>query len=423
MLRRKKFQQLAERAKEVLEKRPLKKRTISYDDVYKLIDELDLCQVELELQYEDLQSALLELEESRHRYANLYDFIPFGYFTLNQHGRILEVNEAGANLIGIKKQKLIDSNLSRYMIANSQPIFNEHCNSTLNEMSLNTCEVKFLRKGGSSFYAQINSKAIANSITDEKYLLMFITDISNQKEQEEHLHSHKHKIASMDRTRSMGEFAEIISHELNHPLGVILNYLHGSIRRLEQGSFELKDIVHALKQASEQSQRVTEIILRMKNFTYKGTMNFELIDINDIIKVVISLIQYETLEFPINIHYLPIKNPPLLTVDKIHIEQVMVNIARNAIEAMRDAKVSEPRLIIEANQVTPNSIEICVIDNGPGVQSDTLPKLFSPYFTTKPYGVGLGLAVSRTIIEAHGSQLVVEANPFGGACFKFILTS
>lgn len=413
--------QLREKAEKILATRTRPKQTLTYNDVSKLSQELELNKIELELQTENLQMSLMEIEKLKSKYIDLYDFIPIGYFTLNANGQIIEANEAAAHLFGLKKNSVVGHNISRYILPNHHMAFNEHCHNVLNNASLNTCEIKMLRKDNPIFYGQLTSKSTLNALTGEKYLLTFIVDITECKQKNEYLHHHQNKIAYHDRNISIEKLTSVLAHELNHPLAVIENYLHGCIHRLESNNFVMADIINALKQAAKQTHRAAEVILRMKNFNCNGTLNFEPVNINDLIQQAISLINYEKWDYPITISFQPNKTLPDISIDKIHIEQVIINLARNAIEAMRDAGTSDPRLRIEATQLKKNTIEICVIDNGPGICQYTLHKLFNPYFTTKPYGIGIGLAVCRSIIEAHGGELYVESNHIYGACFKFSL--
>ncbi len=120
-------------------------------------------------------------------------------------------------------------------------------------------------------------------------------------------------------------------------------------------------------------------------------------------------------------HYESVNSLPLVKLDKLHIQQVILNLARNSIEAMRDANTKEPKLFIEVRLVNNNVIEITILDNGPGFEQALAHKLFEPHFTTKTYAMGLGLSVSRTIVEKHGGQLTAQVNASGGAYFQMTL--
>jgi two-component system sensor kinase FixL len=203
-------------------------------------------------------------------------------------------------------------------------------------------------------------------------------------------------------------------------LSVIFNYIQGCIRRIENGNVTMEELATALKQAAKQSMRASEVILRLKNFKHNGLLNRELVCIDEMLQEVIISIEHEIANSPVEISYRSCKFPPI-NIDKTHIQQVIFNLARNAIEAMRDSNVASPHLIIETNQPRKNEIQIKVMDNGPGIAEDSLLALFDPHFTTKSYGVGLGLSVSQSIVRAHGGEIVAENNFFGGACFSFSL--
>ena len=171
----------------------------------------------------------------------------------------------------------------------------------------------------------------------------------------------------------------------------------------------------------QQLSRMSDYILHMKNFRYKGNDDRQATCIDEMINGAIDLIKTEISELPVNIRYRKNKNTPQVMVDKLYIQQVIMSLARNAIEAIRDADIEDPKVTIEVNQLSEQQVEISILDNGPGFATHEAHKLFDPNFTTKPYGMGLGLTVSRSIIESHGGNLSADLNPTYGACFKFTL--
>lgn len=415
------IEDLRKRAENVLSSRREEKKQISYSEVNHIINDLSLHQIELDLQNESLQNAVLEINQSRNKYADLYDFIPIGYFILNQQGVILDVNQAGADLFEVKKNHLINQILLQYVVPSFQSMYLEHRKNILKDVLLGACEVKLKKKSGLEFYAEINSKLILNRLTGESEILTTIIDISDRKQKEEILHNQKFKIANTERHLSLEKLASVIAHELTQPLAITANYLHGSIHRLESGQYDLDTVIDALKKAAEQYHRTSEIIMRMKDYSCKGILHYEHYDINQLINESADLIKYETLDFHVSIQYYLTSNLPFIRIDKIQIQQVILNIARNAIEAMRDAETINPFLNIQTNQRDIDTIEVCITDNGPGISNDIIQLLFHHNFTTKSYGIGLGLAISQSIIEAHGGKLFIEPSMSRGACFKFTL--
>jgi len=394
----------------------------SKNNFNELIEELMTHHLELEMQHLNLVEAHEEIEESRKKYSILYDLAPLGYFTLNRKGLITEVNVASADLLGIQKPMLLNRSLARYVAPEYQSIFAEFIHHSFKQTKINSCELKLMKRDGPVFYAKLEGRVIREEADVESKLLLMVTDTTTDgKLIEKNIRPHQASTSGGNRTSSINVATSLVAKEINQPLGVISNYVHGCIRRLESGSFETDNILLALKQMSTQLNRATDIIMRMSNLHYKSASEKQYTCLDTMINEVISLLNYEITDFPVTIQYKKNKHIPKIAMDKLHIQQVILHLARNAIEAMRDARIEEPKLTIQVNQENVAMIEICILDNGPGFPHENTHKLFEPHFTTKPYGVGLGLVISRNIVESHGGKLLAELNPTYGACFKFTL--
>jgi two-component system sensor kinase FixL len=264
-------------------------------------------------------------------------------------------------------------------------------------------------------------KVVDNIHTGNQQLLIFVTDVSTRKLADDSLHQQRIKIASIDRLRSLNELVHGIAQDQNRLLTMMNNYLYGCIQRLERGDFGRDELAQTLKKVVNQSRELAEIITNRKSIISKGTLRYEYSNLSVIIHQTISLITHEMIDFPIIIQYEAAAHYSKVKIDKFHIQQTILSLSRNAIEAMRDCNILEPKLLIETAHVSPNMIEVAFFDNGPGFDQDLISKLFEPHFTTKSYGIGLGLTVSRAIIEKHGGQLFALSNPSGGACVGFTL--
>lgn len=419
-MHKKTFNDLQKRAIQLLKKCRLPK-AIPNQLVSQLIDDLTTYQIELEIQNEDLLKTQIKLEESHTKYIELYDLAPVGYFSINKEGIIKEVNQAGCDLLGLKKHTLLNRCFSRFIIPEQQGLFSQYRNRAFKELSKLSFEIKLLRWTQPTFHALIECKVVQNSSTGFQQLLTFVSDISARKIEEASLHQHRAKMASLDRLRSLNEFMYGMAQEQNRSLTLMNNYLQGCIKRLENGNCQINEFLPILNKISNQTRILTDVILNRRTVASKCSFHFEYDNINTIINQSIKLLTHEFFDYPVIIQYEAIENISRVKLDKLHIQQVIMNLARNAIEAMRDSHIIEPKLLIETAQPNVNTIEITLFDNGPGLSQELIPKLFEPHFTTKSYGIGLGLTVSRAIIEKHGGHLLALSNPSGGACFKFTL--
>lgn len=231
---------------------------------------------------------------------------------------------------------------------------------------------------------------------------------------------HQSDLAHVDRLNIMGEMASGLAHELNQPLSAISTYCQAGLRIIDASSEKPEKLVHALKQASLQAQRAGKIVHRMRQFGSKGKARRTTMDINDVILNAIGFVDPVLTLQGISRRLELTKNLPLIIADNIQIEQVVINLLQNAVEAIATANTSSPTLIISSRHIE-NHIEITVHDNGPGVERSMLNTIFDAFYSSKTEGMGLGLAISRSIIEAHGGQLRVESQPGSGTAFYFTL--
>jgi two-component system sensor histidine kinase DctS len=246
-------------------------------------------------------------------------------------------------------------------------------------------------------------------------------DITEKRKIEEKEKQRVLELAHVSRLSTMGEMATQIAHELNQPLSAIKTYSEACLNLMKAQSQANPDLISALRAIKHQAQRSGDIIHGLRNFVSKGELLKSTTDINTVVQSVINLAMSELRKNKVNVNYLLDEALPLIVTEKILIEQVILNLIRNAVDAMADADSAIREIHIQTSKNKDNMIEVRISDTGPGLDADQIQTIFNTFVTTKPQGIGMGLPISRTIIEAHGGKLIVESEKNNGASFVFTL--
>ncbi|SFG31877.1 PAS domain-containing sensor histidine kinase [Neptunomonas qingdaonensis] len=253
-----------------------------------------------------------------------------------------------------------------------------------------------------------------------EYYSIIGRDITLKRRAEEQAKRQQLEMAHMSRLLSVGEMATGLAHEINQPLAAILNYCRGSLRRLEEGTNEsnLPQITHSMKLITKQAKRAAEIVKRMRSFVKRTDFQRVEFSINESCVDVIGFLNQEAIDHNITFSFELDPKAPKLLADKIQIEQVLLNLVRNAIEAYSECNKPYRPVIITTRQ-SQGYIYISVQDEGNGISAEGLNTLFEPFITSKSTGLGMGLAISQTIVETHGGQLWAESDGINGTQFHF----
>lgn len=251
-------------------------------------------------------------------------------------------------------------------------------------------------------------------------------DITERRSAEERERRRLAEIAHVSRLSTLGEMISGLAHEINQPLAAASNFARACQRWPQTAKTPVpNEVMRLVQKILSQTERAGEIVKRLTTFVRKGVSSPSLVDANSIVRDVIALTKsclYPAMQHDIDTPLLAdlATNLPKVSVDPIQIEQVLVNLIRNAIESTQDAESSAA--VVIRTQLVAQAIQVSVADSGSGIESPTpTDQLFEPFFTTKPEGIGLGLSISRSIIENHGGKLWVEQNDEGGATFFFTL--
>jgi C4-dicarboxylate-specific signal transduction histidine kinase len=232
------------------------------------------------------------------------------------------------------------------------------------------------------------------------------------------------ELAHVSRVTTMGELAASIAHEVNQPLGAIANNVNACLRLLATGSENLQEFEGALSDIVKGVDRVNNIIVRMRALAKKVPPEMARLHLEDVVNDVLTLIHHELTRRHVTIHTELSKDLPPILGDRVQLQQVLLNLVMNGVEAMNEVAEGERKILIRARRHEHNgqpAVLVSVQDSGVGLKPAEVDRLFEAFYTTKAHGIGMGLAISRSIVEAHGGRLWVAPAGGPGATFEFIL--
>lgn len=219
----------------------------------------------------------------------------------------------------------------------------------------------------------------------------------------------------------VGEMASNIAHEINQPLTAIVSYTQSCLRLIRGTAEQQARVPMLLEQINTQAQRTANIINHLRNFISGGAPHREAIELPKLVRCAINLMRGDLIRHHIRLNIKARPSLPQVEADPIQIEQTILNLLRNASEAMDEVEADSRQLLIILDRLSHTHVTVSISDTGPGIRDDDRDKISTPFFSTKENGMGLGLAISRAIIEDHGGQLSHKNNPHGGTTFTFSL--
>ena len=247
------------------------------------------------------------------------------------------------------------------------------------------------------------------------------TDITDRKQTAEVAREQEERLQRTSRLITMGEMASTLAHELNQPLAAIANYCAGSVTRLQSGKAKAEDVLAAMQKASFQAERAGKIIRRVREFVKKSEPRRSAVKITEVLEDAIGFADIDARRTGMRIHTEIEPELPPVYADRIMIEQVLLNLIRNGLDAMNDTLPEARVLTVRVHRFGDAAVEVAVIDRGHGISEEGRRQLFTPFYTTKAEGMGMGLNICRSIVEFHNGRLLVDPNPEGGTIFSFTL--
>ncbi len=342
---------------------------------------------------------------------------------IDHRGVIEAFNRAAERMFGYTMPETVGTNVSRLMPEPHRSQHDGHIKRYLDSGIAHIIgigrEVEARRKDGSIFPVFLAVGRIPDS--DPPRFVGFLHDLTARREAAVEQQRMQLRIARVSHLATMGEMAAAIAHEINQPLAAISNYAMACERLLEAEDPELAEIQAAMRQISGQALRAAEIIRRVRNLVRARAPSRAPASINRLVEELSVLTRSDAQLHGVQLVLELASELPRIEVDGIQVQQVLLNLIHNAIEALTADGAAERRVTVLTRRLATGEIEIGVLDNGPGVDPSIAGRIFDPFCTTKEQGTGLGLAISRSIVEAHRGRLEYRPNSPRGACFLVTL--
>ena len=350
---------------------------------------------------------------------SILETIPEAMIVIDEAGTMRDFSQAAERLFGWTASEVTGKNVKMLM---PSPYRNAHDGYL--QRYYRTGEKRIIgigrvvvgeRKDGSTFPMELAVGEM--KVADVRFFTGFIRDLTERQHTETRLQELQSELVHVSRLTALGEMASALAHELNQPLSAIANYLKGSKMLLERAVVPYERVAEAIDRAANEALRAGEIIRRLRDFVSRGETERRIESLPKLIEEASALALVGAKEHGVRVRFDLDPNVDLVLADKVQIQQVVLNLIRNAVDAMLES--DQRNLTVTVVPAANDMALVSVADSGPGVSGDIVGQLFQPFITTKRSGMGVGLSISRTIVEAHGGRIWVEANEGGGAVFRF----
>jgi PAS domain S-box-containing protein len=345
----------------------------------------------------------------------IYRLSPVAMCTFDWTGQIVMMNPVLPQSLGYTEAELLGRPAIELVHPDDVDVINEQFRTlTTKETALSNVEMRVRRKDGtyrvlswdvSSSPAELRLYGVARDVTDSRRIEREMTE-------------RRDEMSHLLRLQTMGEMASEIAHELNQPLTAIVAYARGASNRLRSSDVPTEELSDLMGKVATQALRAAELIRRIRSYARKAEIDTEPCDLNELVRNAVGLLGAGR-RTKAKLRLVLDDRLPRIAADAIQIEQVILNLVRNGIEAA--SETGEPALTIRTDLTEGDEVRLSVTDNGPGLEDVGADQIFDPFYTTKAAGVGLGLSISRTIVEAHGGRIWAEPHDTGGSTFRFVL--
>jgi len=369
-----------------------------------------------------LQDGLVALQISERRWLGLYKNTAVGIALADREGRILKANPALQQMLGYGEADIVGVSLIDITEESQRAMTKRNVHGLFDGVIDNYhVQKRYEKKNGGLLWANVSVSLIPAVDREGPRLAVIVEDVSSHKQAESALAAIQAELARVSRFTTMGELVASIAHEVNQPLSAIVTNSQAALRWLARDTPDLDEVVAALNRVNRDASLAGDVIARIRNFLSMGGIKREPVQVRRIVDDLLLMLQSVLLESGVQVKVRIAPGLPELQADPVQLQQVMLNLVINALDAMREQLHRDRILTISVTAEVQEGVLFSVSDTGPGISPSLEGKIFDALFSTKSNGLGMGLAISRSIIENHGGRLRLEAAVGTGASFVFNL--
>ena len=360
-----------------------------------------------------------QLTQAQQELQLTFHHAPIGMATIDLSGKILSANQALCSMLGYEEVALIDTELAAFTHPDDA-ITSQRLRRELlaGETAYLREEKRYLKQDGSLVFGVVRYSLVRDLEGEPLLIVAQIVDRTDQMKADREIRQHRERLVEVARLGTMGEMAAGIAHELNQPLTAISNYAQACQRLIHDDAISKNELDEVMGKVRDQAQRAARIISGLRSFLKKRPVTRRPTDIHRLLSEVAMLAELDTNANGIPMNLNISEDLPQVQADPVQLQQVLLNLIRNAIDAMAGCPNRDAGIRIAAQATEDDDVLISVEDSGPGIPEEIATTLFDPFFTTKKHGLGIGLSFSKSIIEDHGGDLSFGPGRSGGTIFS-----
>lgn len=370
-----------------------------------------------------------ELSESEMRFRAIFEQAAVGIANISPEGKFIRINQKYCDILGLSHSEMLKLTFQDITYSDDLNANVAGVNQLLSgEKDVYSTEKRYIRKNGELVWIHSTISLVRSKTDEPQWFVAVVRDISERKLAEEKLHKSEDEIRQLRdeythiaRVSMLGELTASLAHELKQPLASIRNNAQAAQRFLAGDEPDIDELHEILKDIVKDNRRADDVICKLRALMRKDALKLVVLSINDVIDEVIPFVKSYDLVRGVSLKLEYDEDIQLVRGDKIQLQQVLLNLILNSTEALISENIKSCTIVVRTSQTDAQKVTVSVTDSGPGIDDEVMSNLFEPFYTTKKEGLGMGLAISRSIIEEHSGRLWAENNPEGGVTFYFTI--